>query len=375
MKKLANLVVLFVVVFSSVFLAFGQAKSDAKALELLRQAREAIGGEAAINAVQSLSMKGKLHKNLAMMGRTESIDGNIESAFILPNQFFKKLELISRNADGTAGTGTKTEMKVLVRADKNVVVASNDANKSVFTVEDQKIPASGAVKVEKSISAHAERSTNDFANQMIGLLLSVPAGFDANYSYLGESSVDGTSSEILGVTGTNALDVKVYLDKSTHLPVGLSFLGHKAPNVVVFKHSSDGAPAPTGNVTIVRSGTPTSEAGTKQVIVNAEKVIIIGKDADQTQSQAPLSNEDLMRIQKQTESADTKIADIEITLKFSDYRSVNGLLLPFRTIQTRGGQPDEETTVESYEINVPNIAEKFKKETGNIVVKRIVENK
>ncbi len=44
----------------------------------------------------------------------------------------------------------------------------------------------------------------------------------------------------------------------------------------------------------------------------------------------------------------------DIMVKFSDYRSVNGVQLPFKWTQT-----DETFNVTSYEINPVNIGEKF----------------
>ena len=49
----------------------------------------------------------------------------------------------------------------------------------------------------------------------------------------------------------------------------------------------------------------------------------------------------------------------EFQVKFSDYRSVNGVQLPFKWTQTVGGAEDETFDVTSYDINPANIAEKF----------------
>ncbi len=50
----------------------------------------------------------------------------------------------------------------------------------------------------------------------------------------------------------------------------------------------------------------------------------------------------------------------EINVRFSDYRSVNGLQLPHRWTQSANGEPGETVNIESYEINPANIAEKFR---------------
>ena len=49
----------------------------------------------------------------------------------------------------------------------------------------------------------------------------------------------------------------------------------------------------------------------------------------------------------------------EFSIKFSDYRAVNGVQLPFKWTQTVGGTTDETFDVTSYDINPANIADKF----------------
>jgi hypothetical protein len=49
----------------------------------------------------------------------------------------------------------------------------------------------------------------------------------------------------------------------------------------------------------------------------------------------------------------------EFQVKFSDYRNVGGVQLPYKWTQTVGGQPDQTVDVVNYEINPANISEKF----------------
>ena len=50
----------------------------------------------------------------------------------------------------------------------------------------------------------------------------------------------------------------------------------------------------------------------------------------------------------------------EFQVKFSDYRSVGGLQLPFKWTQTVDGKADETVEISNYEINPANITEKFR---------------
>src|SRR5688572_12348792 len=53
-------------------------KSDEKALELVRQARKALGGDAAIAGVQSLRIVGKTSRNIKADGVDHSMTGETE---------------------------------------------------------------------------------------------------------------------------------------------------------------------------------------------------------------------------------------------------------------------------------------------------------
>ena len=59
----------------------------------------------------------------------------------------------------------------------------------------------------------------------------------------------------------------------------------------------------------------------------------------------------------------------EFQVKFSDYRSVNGLQMPHKWTQIVGGKDDETIDVTSYEINPANIAGKFDREPQKIMIR------
>ena len=50
----------------------------------------------------------------------------------------------------------------------------------------------------------------------------------------------------------------------------------------------------------------------------------------------------------------------EFQIKYSDFRAVGGVQLPYKWTQTVGDQPSETVDVTSYEINPANIGDKFK---------------
>ncbi|HEX8288656.1 MAG TPA: hypothetical protein VF556_11695 [Pyrinomonadaceae bacterium] len=320
-------------------------KSDEKALELIKRARVAIGGEANIASVRSLSITGKATQSIAVDGANRSEQGDLEINMELPNQFSKSLKL----GNGGEAKGLSEDMDVLIvrkevsrlplekiegaEGKKNFVIVrkgegepallnqdgtpvegkhkfvirKGDGNVEEFATEDGK-----KIAVDKEI-LHAAKGgvrNNELFRTAFALLLSAPEGVEVSYTYAGEGDVDGNSCDIVAAD-TNGESFKLYLDKSTSLPRMISFESFKP---FVIKLNKDAAQA----------------NGEK------ERFTAIRNFADRAEK-------------------------AEFQIKFSDYRSVGGLQMPFKWTQTVGGQTDQTVDIVNYDINPANIAEKFAK--------------
>lgn len=334
-------------------------KSDERALTLIRQAREAIGGDANINNVRSMTIIAKATKTFEMDGAANTEQGDFELNLQLPNQLSKSLqitrrdgstngetsELIEKNVDVVViNKGDKAETvlsdapngdkkKVLVRVEgKPIVVtpedeASNnkvvivkkggDGENAAWTTEDgKKIVVGKEIRINHGDGEFPRQ--NELFRITLSLLLSAPEGVDVSYTYAGDGSVDGNSCDIVEAR-TGGASYKLYLDKSSHLPRMITFQGAK-PMIFKFKKAE---------------GAPTTED--KEIRVFQHKM-----DAPEM---------------------------AEYQVKFTDYRNTGGVQLPYRWEQTVGGKADEILDVTSYEINPPNIAEKFKKEGHKVMIR------
>jgi hypothetical protein len=294
-------------------------KSDENALNLINQARTAIGGETAVQNVKSLSINGNVSKTFVIEGATKVEQGKLEINLQLPNQFVKSMRL--GNPDNSNGAKTKElrqEVNVLVMRDGAEAPVFNqsdlgDGKKRVFIRKgvDGKdvVTDTSKVVIDRQILRHeaAGFHQNELFRTAIALLMTAPQGADATFTSLGDGDVDGNACDIVEAKTGNST-FKLYLDKSSHLPRMISYQGFKP---VMFKVTKDE----------MRNGT-TPEAR----VMNH-------------------------RLEK-PEAA-------EFQVRFSDYRNVDGVLLPHRWTQTVAGNADETFDVTSYEINPANIAEKF----------------
>src|SRR6266404_5342111 len=77
-------------------------KSDEKALAIIRDARQAIGGDAAIAAVKSLSIVGQSTHTIKFDGVDRSEQGETEIALQLPDRLMKMTK-IGHGEGGEAG--------------------------------------------------------------------------------------------------------------------------------------------------------------------------------------------------------------------------------------------------------------------------------
>lgn len=314
-------------------------KSDERALALIRQARQAIGGDANIRGVHSLTITAKATQTIEVDGAQRSEQGDLEINLNLPNQFGKTLKLGEGDANGNGERVVREDVNVVViqksgdkeisdkiiseNGEKKVFVTKNGDKTVVNSDEDKVVETSDGKKVSVDKIVRADKSgfrQNELLRATLSLLLSAPEGLDVNYVYAGEGSVDGFSCDIVDAQNMGS-SIKLYLDKSSHLPRMMTFQGVKPFMIKIRKNDAK----------------PTDGEKEAKVFLRQEM---------------------------------PKQETAEFQVKFSDYRTVNGVQLPFRWTQTVGGQPDQIVDVLSYEINPANIAEKFKNEKTFIRTKK-----
>ena len=303
---------------------------DERAEAVLRQAREAIGGEAAINAVQNLLINGAVnHKMILPGGEEHTAQGNLEMALDLSGKINKRIQ-IGVNAPGAQHEANKTV--IVKRAD--VLVDRNRENSSVERFE-KRLPGGNA---------------DELSRLVFGFLLKTSPSLNAVYNYLGESSVDGTTAEIVEARSENGFAVKIFIDKQSHLPLMMSYRAVAPHQFVIIRKAGEPAPNPNieKDVVILRGDVQPADkaAGDRQT-----KIFIRKKDADGNVAEIVKPGATTERV---------PLEEAEFQLRFSDYRSVDGLMLPHKIVQTVNGREGESITINNFQINAPNIAEKLK---------------
>lgn len=337
-------------------------KSDEKALEIIGKARTAIGGDAALAQVRSLVITGKSVHTIKMGDAERAEPGEMEIALQFPDKFSQKIsvgtageghKMVMNQVDVTVvtkdgvgigegrGTGGSGGQKIIIKKDDgtvqevntDVVVERNSGGtgESTWTTKDGKtftvkeMPKDVESGVWKSKDGqekhmvlartaepgkHGQMRQNELLRLSLSLLLTAPEGIDVNYTFAGESDVDGTAVNIVNAEFAGA-NYKLYISKSTNLPVAMSYVGHGMPAIATF-HKELPPPA-DGQV---------------------KDTVMFKRAGPETQ--------------------------FEHFVRFSDYRSTNGVQLPYKWTTTVGGTPRDTFEVTTYDVNPANIAEKFK---------------
>jgi hypothetical protein len=216
----------------------------------------------------------------------------------------KKVSIIKKDGANEEVITENISPVILRKGDDGAVFISED--EKTLTVDGKKVfIRKGGDGLHEGVRHHQQ---TELFRTTLALLLTAPEGVDVKYVYAGEGAVDGASCDIVEAR-FGASSVKLYLDKSSSLP---RLMTYQAMKPFAVKISKDEAKA------------------------NPESVAKV--------------------------FARQKHEMAEYQVKFSDYRSVNGLQLPFRWTQTVAGNADETIDITSYEINPANIAEKFLKQ-------------
>lgn len=205
MKQTVKLTLFAMIIFAvSAVPAFSQANEAAKkrAEELLIKARAAIGDDAKIKAVKSLSLAGKF---ITSSSRGES-KMEYESDFLFPDKYVKRethvLEIGSYNniygIDGASAWNHQSSTSEFLR----------------FQGKDQKY-----------IDGQKPALRAEAARWLAVMLLRTPGSLPFEVVYAGETDVDGKSADLIDVKGTDGFSARLFLDKTTHRLAMVTYTG------------------------------------------------------------------------------------------------------------------------------------------------------
>jgi hypothetical protein len=280
------------------------ANDDARAQEILKQARQAIGGDEQLQKIQGLEIKGRYTRTFG----DRQMGGDREISIELPNKY------LVEDAMNAGGLSTAMINTRALNGDKAWSGNSGGGGGMVFRIGG---PGGSQISPEQMEAMQRRIYNAEFSRYLLAMILTPPPSLAVEYKYAGESNVEDAQADVIDVSGPHNFSVRVFFDKNSHLPLLLSYRGPK-PRVV----------------------TMTRQAGSKP-----EDVAKVREDAEKKMhAEAPAAPE-----------------EVDFYIRLTDHKKVGGLMLPHKLTFLTDNEVSEEFEISKYQLNPQFKADHFDK--------------
>lgn len=199
---------------------------DAKAAQLMAQARAALGGEKNLNKVQGLTATGTYQRTM----QERQLTGEVTIDLQLPDKM-RRTESMSPMGDILVMTETGINGGTLLRHQRTL-----------------NAPPGAMIRMGQAPTGDAEaqairNARADLARTALALLLTSPASLPLEFTAGGEAESDDGKADVIDAAGAGNFTARLLLDQKTHRPLMLIYRG-VAPRVMV--QQRQGPPPPDG---------------------------------------------------------------------------------------------------------------------------------
>ena len=300
MRRSFSLLTLILVCATAVF-------ADSRADEVLKQAREAIGGAEQLQKLQGLQVNGQYRR---VFGERQ-MGGDREISISMPNKYLVEDAM---NAGGLATSMINTRGLNGERAWSG----SSGGGGGMFV---RMVGPGGQNATPEQIEEGLRRIYSaEFSRYLLAMILTPPPALTLEYKYAGESDVEGAQADVIDVSGPNNFAVRIFFDKKNHLPLLLSYRGPK-PRVMTMTRQADSASRSPEDI--------------KKAREEAEKKM---------HAEAPPVPE-----------------EVDFYIRLTDHKKVGGIMLPHKFTFLTGEEVSEEFEISKYQLNPQFKADRFEK--------------
>lgn len=300
---MSKLLLILTLILSSATAAFAD---DARAQEVLKQARQAIGGEEQLQKIQSLQINGQYRR---VFGERQ-MGGEREISISLPNKY------LVEDAMNAGGLSTAMINTRGLNGDQAWSGNSGGGGGMIFRMAGP----GGQQASPEQMEAMLRRIYNaEFSRYLLAMILTPAPSLAVEYKYAGESDVEDSKADVIDVSGPDNFAVRVFFDKSSHLPLLLSYRGPK-PRVMTMSRPAGSAAKPED---------------IKKAREEAEKKM---------HAEAPPVPE-----------------EVEFYIRLTDHKKVNGVMLPHKLTFLTESEVSEEFEISKYQVNPQFKADHFDK--------------
>ena len=297
-----NLLLLLTLVLLSAPVAL--ANDDARAQEVLKQARKAIGGDEQLQKIQGLQVNGQYRRVFG----DRQMGGDREISILLPNNYLVE--------DAMNAGGLSTAM-INTRALSGGKAWSGNSGGGGGMIFRMGGPGGQQISPEQMEAMQRRMFSAEFSRYLLAMILTPPPSLAVEYKYAGESDVEDVKADVIDVSGPDNFSVRVFFDKSSHIPLLLSYRGPK-PRIMTMQR-------PAGS-----------------------------------------SREDIAKAREEAEKkmhAETPPApeEVDFYIRLTEHKKVGGLMLPHKLTFLTQNEVSEEFEISKYQLNPQFKADRFEK--------------
>lgn len=318
------------------------ADAKAKAEQILKQARAAIGDEKKLKELQAISITGTQRQTFG----ERQMENEIQLDLMMPDK-----SMLTTN--GQFGTRINTLNGDQVWNDFIPAMSAGGGGGFMMRMGGPGGGAGGGNPNPQMAEYFQLQQRRDHYLVMIGFLLAAPPVAQLQYSYLGEApGPEGSKLDVLEGKGANNLALRLYFDQQSHHLIGVIY---KAKNM----RQMMGGRGPGGQG---RDGGRRPPQGQAQAQPQGGGQGNAQGGGQRPQGQRPeLTPEERERRMKEFQERFEKAPEVDYRWEFAEYKSVGGLNLPHRVTKSEGGTPNEEWTISKIKINPKLSPDKFVK--------------
>jgi len=304
---MSKLLLILTLILSSAATALAD---DARAQEILKQARQAIGGEEQLQKIQSLQINGQYRR---VFGERQ-MGGDREISILLPNKYLVE-DAMNAGGMSTAMINTRG-----LNGDKAWSGNSGGGGGMIFRIGGGSGGPGGQPPSPEQMEAMQRRIYNaEFSRYLLAMILKPPPLLAVEYKYAGESDVEDAKADVIDVSGPDNFSVRVFFDQKSHLPLLLSYRGPK-PRVMTMTR---------------QAGSPAKPEDIKKAQEEAEKKM---------HAEAPPVPE-----------------EVDFYIRLTDHKKVGGIMLPHKLTFLTESEVSEEFEISKYQLNPQFKADHFDK--------------
>ena len=280
------------------------ADDDARAQEILKQARQAIGGDENLQKIQGLQINAQYRRVFG----DRQMGGDREISISLPNKY------LVEDAMNAGGLSTALINTRALNGDKAWSGNSGGGGGMVFRMSG---PGGAQASPEQMEEMLRRIYTAEFSRYLLAMILTPPPSLAVEYKYAGESDVEDVQADVIDVRGPNNFSVRVFFDKKSHIPLLLSYRGPK-PRIM----------------------TMTRPAGSSR-----EDIAKVREEAEKKMhAEAPAAPE-----------------EVDFYIRLTDHKKVGGVMLPHKLTFLTENEVSEEFEISKYQLNPQFKADRFEK--------------